>query len=183
MDFEIAPGRRGSAAIEIAYISPVHTIGASNTPLRWVNASLPVVVSDRMSFQIEYRADRALSAAELIDVFRRSTLGERRPIDDLECMEGMVRNAPLMVTAWHEGTLVGVARSVTDYCYACYLSDLAVDTRYQRTGIGRALVEQTLKAVGPRCKIRLIAAPAAADYYGKIGFVRNDKCWELGHPE
>ena len=132
---------------------------------------------------IEYRVDRALSADEFIDVLRRSTLGERRPIDDRACIEGMVKNANLMVTAWHESTLIGVARSVTDFCYACYLSDLAVDTAYQRTGIGRALVSHTLKQLGPRCKIRLIAAPAAADYYGKIGFIHNTKCWELGHEQ
>lgn len=132
---------------------------------------------------IEYRADRALSADEFIDVLRRSTLGERRPIDDRECVEGMVKNANLTVTAWDGSTLIGVARSVTDFFYACYLSDLAVDVSYQRTGIGRALVSHTLKQLGPRCKIRLIAAPAAADYYQRIGFVQNMKCWELGQPK
>jgi predicted N-acetyltransferase YhbS len=110
-----------------------------------------------------------------------STLGERRPIDDRACIEGMVKSANLMVTAWRDGALIGVARSVTDYCYACYLSDLAVDIDHQHQGIGRALVSHTLKQLGPRCKIRLIAAPAAADYYRKIGFTQNAKCWELGH--
>jgi len=129
---------------------------------------------------IEYRADRALSADEFIDILRRSTLGERRPIDDRECIEGMVQHANLMVTAWDGATLIGVARSVTDFSYACYLSDLAVDARHQRRGVGRALVSHTLEQLGPRCKIRLIAAPAAADYYRRIGFVQNMKCWELG---
>jgi ribosomal protein S18 acetylase RimI-like enzyme len=136
-----------------------------------------------MTVAIEYRADRALSADEFIAVLERSTLGERRPIDDRACIEGMVRNSNLMVTAWDGATLIGVARSVTDFCYACYLSDLAVDVRYQRTGVGRALVQHTLNRLGPRCKIRLIAAPAAADYYRKIGFVHNAKCWELGHAD
>jgi GNAT superfamily N-acetyltransferase len=134
-----------------------------------------------MSVAIEYRVDRALSADEFIDILTRSTLGERRPVADRACMEGMVAHAGLMVTAWDGRTLIGVARSVTDFCYACYLSDLAVDVRYQRTGIGRTLVQQTLKQLGPRCKIRLLAAPAAADYYRKIGFVQNMRCWELGH--
>jgi predicted N-acetyltransferase YhbS len=130
---------------------------------------------------IEYRTDRALSADEFIDVLERSTLGERRPIHDRECIEGMVQHANLMVTAWDGATLIGVARSVTDFSYACYLSDLAVDVRHQRTGVGRALVSHTLQQLGPRCKIRLIAAPAAADYYQRLGFVQNTKCWELGH--
>jgi ribosomal protein S18 acetylase RimI-like enzyme len=134
-----------------------------------------------MSVAIEYRADRALSPEEFIDILERSTLGERRPIDDRECIEGMVRNANLMVTAWHGSQLIGVARSVTDFCYACYLSDLAVDVRFQRTGVGRGLLTHTLTQLGARCKIRLISAPAAVDYYRKLGFVQNMKCWELGH--
>ena len=136
---------------------------------------------EAMKTGLEYRTDRALSADEFIDVLERSTLGERRPVADRGCMEGMVKNANLMVTAWDGATLVGVARSVTDFCYACYLSDLAVDVSYQRSGIGRALVSHTLKQLGPRCKIRLISAPAAMDYYAKLGFVQNTKCWELGH--
>jgi GNAT superfamily N-acetyltransferase len=130
---------------------------------------------------VEYRADRPLTADEFIDILTRSTLGERRPIHDRECMEGMVENGNLMVTAWDGPTLVGVARSVTDFVYACYLSDLAVDASYQRTGIGRGLVMHTLEQLAPRCKIRLISAPAAMDYYPKLGFVQNMKCWELGH--
>jgi hypothetical protein len=135
-----------------------------------------------MNVAIEYRADRALSADEFIAILERSTLGERRPIGDRACIEGMVRNANLMVTAWDGATLIGVARSVTDFCYACYLSDLAVDLRYQLSVLVRVCVHHTVKRLGPRCKIRLIAAPAAADYYRKIGFVQNAKCWELAHP-
>ena len=102
-----------------------------------------------MSVAIEYRVDRALSADEFLDILGRSTLGERRPIDDRACIEGMVKNASLTVTAWDGAALIDVARSVTDFCYACYLSDLAVDVRHQRTGIGRGLVTHTLKQLGP----------------------------------
>jgi ribosomal protein S18 acetylase RimI-like enzyme len=128
---------------------------------------------------IHYKINAEISADQFIDVLNRSTLGQRRPVQDRECIEGMVRNANLLVTAWDGKKLVGVARSVTDFHYACYLSDLAVDVAYQREGIGRALVVHTQKQLGHRCKIRLIAAPAAADYYAKIGFVQNTKCWEL----
>ncbi|MEO5770306.1 MAG: GNAT family N-acetyltransferase [Polyangia bacterium] len=132
---------------------------------------------------IEYRTDRALSADEFTGILVRSTLGERRPLDDRACIEGMVRNSNLMVTAWDGAALIGVARSMTDFFYACYLSELAVDVRYQRTGIGRALVQHTMRRLGPHCKILLIAAPAAADYYRQIGFVHNERCWELAHPD
>jgi ribosomal protein S18 acetylase RimI-like enzyme len=129
---------------------------------------------------IEYKTNAEITAEQFIEVLNRSSLGQRRPVEDRECIEGMVKNANLCVTAWDGAKLVGVARSVTDFHYACYLSDLAVDARYQRSGIGKALVAHTQRQLGPRCKIRLIATPDATEYYLKIGFIHNTKCWELG---
>ena len=128
---------------------------------------------------IQYKVNVEITADQFIDVLNRSTLGQRRPIDDRECMEGMVKNANLCVTAWHGSTLIGVARSITDFHYACYLSDLAVDTRYQRSGVGKALIAHTQAQLGPRCRLRLISAPGAVEYYPKIGFTRNTECWEI----
>ena len=128
---------------------------------------------------IAYRVNAPLDAERFVDVLRRSTLGERRPIDDAACIAGMLTHADLTVTAWDGDLLVGIARSVTDFHYACYLSDLAVDAAYQGVGIGRELVRRTRLELGPRCTLRLISAPAAMDYYPRIGFVRNDRCWEV----
>lgn len=128
---------------------------------------------------IEYRTDEAITAEQFIAVLKASTLGERRPVDDRACMEGMLAHADLLVTAWHGDTLVGVARSVTDFHYACYLSDLAVDREYQGLGIGKRLQSLTQAQLGQRCKLILIAAPAADDYYQHIGFTRNPRCWVL----
>jgi GNAT superfamily N-acetyltransferase len=128
---------------------------------------------------ITFAINRTISAEQFIDILQRSTLGERRPIEDRECIEGMIRNANLTVTAWDGEILVGVARSVTDFYYACYLSDLAVDVAYQHAGIGRELIRRTQRELGPRCKVRLISAPAAVAYYPKIGFTQNVHCWEL----
>ncbi len=132
---------------------------------------------------IVYRTDAPITVDQFIDVLQRSTLAERRPIDDLACMEAMVTNANLTATAWDGARLVGVARSVTDFVYACYCSDLAVDVAYQRAGIGKALIDATLGRLGPRCTLRLVAAPAAAEYYAKIGFTPNHRSWEIsrGH--
>jgi ribosomal protein S18 acetylase RimI-like enzyme len=88
---------------------------------------------------IAYRINAPLSADPFIDLLRRCALGLRRPIEDRDCIEGMVAHANLTVTAWDGDTLVGIARSVTDFHYACYLSDLAVDDAYQRLGIGRKM--------------------------------------------
>jgi ribosomal protein S18 acetylase RimI-like enzyme len=132
-----------------------------------------------MAGALDYRINAAIRAEQFIDLLERSTLAARRPVGDRACIEGMLQHANLCVTAWDGGRLVGVARSLTDFHYACYLSDLAVDAAYQRRGIGRTLVALTRSRLGPRCTIRLVAAPAAADYYHRIGFVRNERCWEL----
>jgi ribosomal protein S18 acetylase RimI-like enzyme len=128
---------------------------------------------------IEFKTDATISTEQFIEVLTRSTLAERRPIWDRPCLDGMLQNASLLVTAWDGDRLVGLARSLTDFHYACFISDLAVDVAYQRAGIGRGLIRHTQQRLGPRCKIRLISAPAAADYYARLGFVRNDRCWEL----
>ena len=81
---------------------------------------------------IKYKINVPVSTDQFIGLLRESTLGERRPIEDRECMEGMVINSNLMVTAWDGEDLIGIARSMTDFHYACYLSDLAVDKKYQK---------------------------------------------------
>ncbi|SBS38933.1 hypothetical protein MSP8887_03561 [Marinomonas spartinae] len=92
---------------------------------------------------IEYKVNKQISTEEFIDLLKRSTLGERRPIENIKCLNGMLENSNLIITAWDGSKLVGVARSVTDFHYCCYLSDLAVDEEYQRLGIGKQLQVQT----------------------------------------
>ena len=132
---------------------------------------------------IEYRVNEPISTDQFIGVLNHSTLGQRRPVDDRACMEGMLAHSNLLVTAWDGGTLVGIARSVTDFHFACYLSDLAVHAGYQRMGIGKRLQMITHEQLGPKCSIILLASPAAQSYYGRLGYTRNDRCWvlERGH--
>lgn len=129
--------------------------------------------------KIEYRDRVSLSVETAIDLYKRSTLGERRPVDRPDIFEGMLRNANLTVTAWDDGRLVGIARSLTDFTYVAYLADLAVDVEYQKHGIGRRLVEETIVRVQPECMIVLLAAPKANDYYPKLGFEHNPRAWVL----
>lgn len=128
---------------------------------------------------IEYRINAPISVDQFIDLLTRSTLGKRRPIHDRECMEGMVANSNLTISAWESKRLVGIARSMTDFHYACYLSDLAVCQSLQKSGIGKQLQIITQSQLGPRCKLILIAAPAANAYYEQIGFTNNPRCWVL----
>ncbi len=126
-----------------------------------------------------YYSDRSISEAEFIDVLRRSTLAERRPVNDAACIQAMLRHATLLCTAWDGAGLIGVARSVTDFEYCCYLSDLAIDVAYQKRGIGRGLIELTRSRLGPRANLILLAAPAAEGYYPKLGFEPHRSAWIL----
>ncbi len=131
------------------------------------------------NMSIRYEISASISPEEFADLLRRSTLAERRPVDDSHCLQAMLRHANLLCTAWDDETLVGIARSVTDFEYCCYLSDLAVDSNYQRKGIGRELVRLTQARLGPRAKIILLAAPQAETYYPRIGFTTHKSAWIL----
>jgi len=128
---------------------------------------------------IKYKINEPITADQFIALLRDSTLGERRPVEDRACMEGMIANSNLTVSAWQGEALVGLSRCVTDFHYACYLSDLAVSKEYQSSGIGKALQVMTQEQLGPECKLILIAAPAAHGYYEQIGFTHNERCWVL----
>ena len=117
---------------------------------------------------IQYRYGNDLDIDQFIDLYEQSTLGERRPIDDRQIVEDMIAQANLVVTAWDGDLLVGIARTMTDFGYVGYLADLAVRQSHQRMGIGIELIEKTRERMGPRSKLVLLAAPAAADYYPKI---------------
>jgi predicted N-acetyltransferase YhbS len=128
---------------------------------------------------IQYRDDAALSVAAAIDLYNRSGLGERRPVDRPDIFEGMLKNANLTVTAWHGARLVGISRSLTDFTYVAYLADLAVDVEYQNSGIGRALIAETRARLKRECMIVLLAAPLANAYYAKVGFEHNPRAWVM----
>jgi predicted N-acetyltransferase YhbS len=126
-----------------------------------------------------YQIEPKLPVTAFQQVLLASTLGERRPINDLERLERMLRNADVIVTARDGDALVGVARAITDFAYCCYLSDLAVAVAHQRRGIGKRLIEETHKAAGLQTTLILVSAPAAESYYPKIGMQRVSSCWSL----
>lgn len=128
-------------------------------------------------YAIERYPDLGVDA--FIDVLCRSTLAERRPVDDPETIRGMLANAGVIATARIDGRLVGISRAVTDFSYCTYLSDLAVDQAYQRRGIGRELIRKTHEAAGRHTLLILLAAPRAREYYPHIGMTGHDSCWTI----
>lgn len=128
---------------------------------------------------IEYRLNQKITVQQFAHILKMSGLSERRPIDNSACLQGMLAHANLLVTAWQAHELVGIARSVTDFNYCCYLSDLAVTEKLQGRGIGRELLKQTVIQLQSTCKLILLAAPAATKYYAKLGFTLHENAWTL----
>lgn len=129
-----------------------------------------------------YQVEPTLPVHEFRDVLIRSTLSERRPIDDSDVLQRMLANADVIATARYAGKLVGVARAITDFAYCVYLSDLAVDQAFQRRGIGQHLIDQVHRAAGLETTLILLAAPQAQSYYPHIGFSQHPSCW-IRRPE
>jgi N-acetylglutamate synthase-like GNAT family acetyltransferase len=125
--------------------------------------------------KIVFTTDLRPKISDIIDVYRSS--GISRPVDDFCRIAAMYAHANLIVTAWDGGTLVGVARSLTDFCYCCYLSDLAVRKEYQASGIGRELIACIREKIGDLTALILLSAPDAMDYYPKIGFEKADNAF------
>ena len=126
---------------------------------------------------VTYHLEPDLSPEEFIDVLFRSTLAERRPINDADTIRGMLRNADVILTARIDGVLVGISRAITDFAFCTYLSDLAVDEKLQRQGIGQELIRRTHEAAGLHTTLILLAAPKAQTYYPHIGMTKHESCW------
>jgi ribosomal protein S18 acetylase RimI-like enzyme len=133
---------------------------------------------------IAYAIEPDLGVQEFVDVLRRSTLAERRPVDDASTIAGMLAHADIIVAARSEdGLLIGVSRAMSDFSYCTYLSDLAVDVAFQGRGIGRELIRRTHLAAGLCTSVILLAAPKAETYYPHIGMLKHNSCWRIPRQE
>ncbi|MEN7551893.1 GNAT family N-acetyltransferase [Rapidithrix thailandica] len=113
----------------------------------------------------------------LIDLFNHSDYFPIKEKHDTKRIAKMFEKANLVISAWHNETLVGISRSLTDFCYCCYLSDLAVRDDYKRKGIGKKLVELTKEKAGDQCKLILQSSPGAMEFYTSIGMDRIDSAF------
>ena len=133
--------------------------------------------------KITYKVNFDFELDQVIQLYHDSTLGDRRPVDDRECMFRMMKEANLIVTAWDNDLLVGISRNLTDFCYIAYLADLAVHESYQKIGIGKELIRRTQAELGTKCRLILLSAPKAAAYYPHIGFSKHPEAWMLAAGE
>lgn len=123
--------------------------------------------------KITYKVGVIPQAEQVAQLYDKSEMP--RPTKDKERIQKMFDNSNLVVTAWDNDKLVGVSRCITDWVWCCYLSDLAVDPGYKKSGIGKRLVELTKETLGEQSMILLLSVPTAMKYYPKIGFAKEDR--------
>jgi predicted N-acetyltransferase YhbS len=127
---------------------------------------------------VTYSNEPDLTVDAFIDVLRRSTLAERRPVADRARIARMLAHADITLCARDaHGLLIGVSRALTDYSYCCYLSDLAVDRDWQGGGIGRELIRRTHEIAGPQSMLLLLSAPGAMTYYPHVGMAKSENAF------
>ena len=131
--------------------------------------------------EILYSFDKRPTADQIIELYDNA--GLPRPTHDKERIQKMFDNSNLIVTAWDNELLVGVSRSITDWVWACYLSDLAVRREYKKEGIGKHLIQLTREKVGDQSMVSLLSVPTAMEYYPKVGFVKQESSFIINRAE
>jgi ribosomal protein S18 acetylase RimI-like enzyme len=120
--------------------------------------------------RVVYAREPTIEVGEFRRVLKESGLGTIRPVDDEERLREMIAQANLIVTArLEDGTLVGVGRGMNDASWSCYLSDLAVSKSAQGLGVGKGLLDEARRAVGPRVSLILVSVPDAVGFYERAG--------------
>lgn len=115
-----------------------------------------------------------LTAARIATLYRRAPL--LRPVDNPKDVWAMFEQSSLVLTAWHQGQLAGIARVLTDGVLHSYLCDLAVEPDVQGLGIGRKLINEVLA----RCKgteLVLRDSDISATFYAHLGFEKVGNAW------
>lgn len=114
-----------------------------------------------------------LTAQEYISFLARTDLGSQYPKERFEERIGkLVQNASISLTARSdEGELIGVCFGITDFAYWLFITDLGIDRRYVRQGIGEQLMRQALDLAGGEKNIIMYtcANENAIPFYQKQG--------------
>lgn len=126
---------------------------------------------------LEFKVNEPLLPEQLAEVFRLS--GLKRPYHDLERMEKMIDQADVLISCRDGERVVGIARAITDYCYCCYLSDLAVVKEYQKRNIGKDLVQLLQKTLGDQVSIVLLSSEEALSFYPQIGLEQATNAFRI----
>lgn len=115
--------------------------------------------------------DDALPSPEQLATLYTS-VGWTSYTDQPEQLQRAVAGSSLVITAWEEENLLGLARVISDGETIAYLQDILVHAGHQRRGIGRELF---IRAVTPFAHVRQKVLltddePGQRAFYESLGF-------------
>ena len=105
---------------------------------------------------------------ELSALYRIAPLGDKRAED----LRVAFANSRFVCFVYDGAMLVGVGRVLADGVDCAYLCDVAVHPKYQRRGLGRAIVNRLKELSAGHRKIILYANPGKEPLYAQLGFHR-----------
>lgn len=89
-------------------------------------------------------------------------------LDEIQ-VEQSFKNSQVLAFAFASGKLVGCGRALSDLVSQANIYNIAVDTRLQKQGIGRCLIETLLEQLSGQI-VTLYTHPQTFQYYEKLGF-------------
>ncbi len=129
--------------------------------------------------EIVYKMNANISPQQYVDLLHSAGVEAERPVEDLDSIEGLLAHSNLVLTAWHDDKLIGMARCLTDFYHRCVLSDLVVDHYYQRHGLGRQLQSLVKKQLKGECQLIALAGAENAHFFSNSGYEPQEHVWQL----
>uniref|UniRef100_A0A7S3QNU8 N-acetyltransferase domain-containing protein n=1 Tax=Dunaliella tertiolecta TaxID=3047 RepID=A0A7S3QNU8_DUNTE len=143
----------------------------------------PAITKDEAHFEsmgLEFvNVQEGLALTDLQDLFLKVGFAKRDPDRLKVAIENTYHLIWIRATKQSRlaklGQLVGFARATSDGVLSATIWDVAVAPAWQRTGLGRALIERlTAKLVNDGIPtITLYAEPSVVGLYEKLGFIRD----------
>ena len=118
-----------------------------------------------MNYTLVYGTD-TIDWVALCEVFRRAPLGTRDP----EKLAKAAENSYTVCTAFSNGDIVGFGRAISDGQYQSAIYDVVVLPKYQRQGIGSAILTALLHKLPKTSTVLIFVAPGKQSFYRKLGF-------------
>ncbi|RSJ31648.1 GNAT family N-acetyltransferase [Streptococcus gordonii] len=123
---------------------------------------------------IRYACNPRLDFAAVLDLY--ASVGWSNYTNRPQQLEQAFHQSLFVMAAYDEDKLVGLIRAVGDGLTIVFIQDLLVYPHYQRQGIGRSLLEQTLKRFKDVYQIQLATELSDKNlaFYQELGFRRQE---------
>jgi GNAT superfamily N-acetyltransferase len=122
--------------------------------------------------RVTYRSTKSLPKRQVLELYRAlDWSAAKRPSRLLRALA----RSDSVVTAWADGSLVGLGNAISDGALVVYYPHLLVLPGYQRQGIGRDIMKRLMSRYRGFHQHILVAESEAAGFYRDCGFRRAGK--------